>query len=178
MWDDDEVRKIDFPEETTPGAKTETAPAPAKPKPPERRAAKLVLSVVDVISWDDVKIRGGSRGSAVRGIVSLTGWLKKGKQASEVAIEPGREARVAIDESLRALVGAKAFMVALLDSQETGEAFLSLTPVSGDDAPAIASGARIQVGAGEAIVLGGHKREEGDPPERKDQLVVLEVTSR
>jgi hypothetical protein len=172
-WDDDEIQKLDFPEATT----KDPAPEPKKPSP-RRPILKLTFSVVEVISWEDVKIRGDVRGSPARGLVSLTGWLKTAKATnrSEQRVEQGRETVIAIEEPLRELVGGYTeLLVGTLDSNEKGEVDLALTPHSvGDEAP-LANATRVHVGPGEAVVLGGHRKVEGDPPEKKDQLVLLEA---
>ncbi len=174
-WDDDEIQKLDFPEATT----REPTPEAKKPAAPRRAVLKLTLSVVDVISWEDVKIRGDVHGSAARGLVSLTGWLKTAKAThrTDLRVEQGRETVLAIEEPLRELVGGYTeLLVGTLDANEKGEVDLALTPHSvGDEAP-LANATRVHVGPGEAVVLGGHRKVEGDPPEKKDQVVLLEAS--
>lgn len=178
-WDDDEIQKIDFPEATTNPPATDPASRPAPP-PAKRVVFKLALSAYDVISWDDVKIRGAVRGSPVRGIVSLTGWLKgaKATERSELSLERGKEAALDVPESLRDLTGGETGLrVLLLDADEGGTLELAVTPLpaAGDEAP-VSVATRVKLGPGEAVVLGGHRREEGEPAAKKDRLVLLEAT--
>jgi hypothetical protein len=178
-WDDDEIQRIDFPEATTnpPAPAAGTAPAAAAPR---RVLAKLALSAYDVISWDDVKIRGAVRGSPVRGVVSLTGWLKgaKASERAELTVERGKEAALDVPEGLRDLLGGEAgFRVLLLDANDPGALELALTPLAAasEEAP-VSVATRVKLGPGEAVVLGGHRREEGETGGKKDRLVLLEAT--
>lgn len=182
-WDDDEIRRIDFPESTTPGAPGAAATPGAAPRPraePARPNVKLALVVYDVISWEDVKVRGGVRGSPVKGVVSLTGWLAKAKSASrtEALVASGREGALDVDESLRALTGAMAsFRIAVLDANEKGELELAVTALaSATDDAQVAPASRVKLAPGEAIVVGGHRSEEGDSP-KVDRLVLIEASA-
>ncbi len=180
-WDDDEIRRIDFPEPMGPKGQPGATPAPAKKAEPVRPNVKLVLAVYDVISWEDVKIRGALRGSPVRGVVSLTGWLAKAKSASrtETLVASGREGQVEVAEAVRSLTGGTAgYRVAVLDSNEKGELELAVTAVgAGTDDAQVAPATRVRLGAGEALVVGGHRSEEGETP-KVDRLVLIEASTK
>jgi hypothetical protein len=199
-WDDDDgPSKTDFPERTTPERTTQeprdadAIVLPKKPPAPveaRRPNVKVELTVVEVISWDEVKIRGGVRGSIVRGVVSLTEWLKDGKSkagskrgtSQSVVVESGHEASIELqDPALRALVGdCTALRVAVLDANDRGEIDVSIAPLAaGTDEGQIVLATRVRVAPGEALVVGGHRSEDeaGPPAGKHDQLVVLTATA-
>jgi hypothetical protein len=135
--------------------------------------------VLDVISWDEVKVRGGFRGSPIKGVVSLTGWLAtaKAKPSAEALVACGTEASLDVAEPLRALTsGAAVLRVAVLDADEKGVLDLAVSSLasSSDDAQ-VAPATRIKLGPGEALVVGGHRTEEGDA-KKDDRLVLVEAT--
>ncbi|MEZ0230921.1 MAG: hypothetical protein ACAI25_20045 [Planctomycetota bacterium] len=181
-WDDDEIRRIDFPEPMGPKGQPGAAPvAAAKKTEPARPNVKLALVVYDVISWEDVKVRGGLRGSPVRGVVSLTGWLAKAKSASrtETVVAAGREGQLDVAEAVRSLTGGTpGYRVAVLDSNEKGELEVAVSAVGapGEEAQ-VAAATRVRLGAGEALVVGGHRSEEGETP-KVDRLVLIEASPK
>ncbi|HZU99324.1 MAG TPA: hypothetical protein VFF73_21635 [Planctomycetota bacterium] len=173
-WDDDEIMRIDHPELAPPPKQEQPAQAPR----PKQQVAKLTVSVYDVISWDDVKIRGGIRNSPVVGIVSLTGWLKtaKGTSKTELSAPLGREAEVVIDDALKELVTSYATIrVAVLDVDEKGELDVNVTGLAGAEKPEVVPATRIHLTPGEALVIGGHRSETDETPKKKDRLAILEV---
>jgi hypothetical protein len=202
-WEDEGADPWDHPENTTPRAassaprrSTSSAPGdePARPPAPARANVKVELSVVDVISWDEVKIRGGIRGSCVRGVVSLTGWLVGGKSkggsktttSQFIVVAPGSQGSIEVsDPSVRALCGDSwsLLRVAVIQAAETGEIDLAIDPlVSPTEEGRLTLATRVRVSAGEALVVGGKKTDaEDEEPgaarrEKRDQLVILTAT--
>ncbi len=159
---------------------------------PEHPNVKVALKVVDVISWDDVKVRGGLNGRMLYGVVSLTGWLSAGKTkgASKstkeqfLVVQTGREGSFSVSDPLwSGLIGPYAALnVAVLEATPKGEVTvaLSTSTATGDGQATIAT--RVRVNSGEGVVVGGYKSEnesEGPGTERssrRDQLAILTAT--
>lgn len=197
--DDELYDRQSFPEPTTRPPRDPGAPdALPSSGDPARPNVKVELTVVDVISWDEVKIRGGIRGSVVRGVVSLTGWLsgEKAKGAARskttqfVVVQAGHEASISLsDPAVRELVGPYAALrVAVIEATPAGEVDVAVDPLAAPDADGgqMTLATRVHVGAGEALVVGGH-RSEGEGEEqgpggaeegkrRHDQLAILKAT--
>jgi hypothetical protein len=196
----DAADRTDFPEPSTgtprePGTTDDLLPRSGDPARPN---VKVELSVVDVISWDDVKIRGGIRGSVVRGVVSLTGWLKGGastgraiaKTTQFIVIQAGHEGSISLsDPAVRELVGPYAALrVAVLDASDKGDIDVAVDPLVASDADGgqLTLATRVRVSSGEALVVGGYRSEsEGDGQgtggaaagaRKRDQLAILTAT--
>ncbi len=204
-WEDEGLDPWDHPEATTrpprdvgPAPDDRGAGAKAPPKattaPAARANVKVEVSVVDVISWDEVKIRGGIRGSVVRGVVSLTGWLSGGKSkggsrsrtSQFIVVQAGREGSLEVQEpSVRELCGGNwsILRVAVIEANDRGEVDLAIDPlVSQHDESRLTLATRVRVTPGEALVIGGRKSDQEDEQpgaarrEKRDQLVILTAT--
>ncbi|MBI3723339.1 hypothetical protein HY251_05210 [bacterium] len=159
---------------------------------PEHPNVKVSLKVVDVISWDDVKVRGVLHGKMLYGVVSLTGWLKAGKTKGSnkssteqfIVVQAGREGSFSISDPLwRDLIGPyEALQVSVLEASAKGEVTVALANVTTTTGGQATLATRVKVASGEGVVVGGFRSEqesEGpgrDSQKKRDQLAILTAT--
>jgi len=134
---------------------------------PARPNVKVEVQTVDLVSSEGLRVRGGVRGSIVRGVVDLrasasggAGSLRARNQTTTfVVVQAGSEGSIQLSAAARGLCGYAGLRVRVVSADaRTGEAEVALAPYVHPSAvrgQTVSGANRVRVRSGEALVIGG-----------------------